>query len=157
MVDREDADLNRSPIHLLHGAVQTAAAIFMQHAAKLDLTPRQFAVLVIVDENGGLNQTQIVERTGIDRSTLSDVVRRLIHRGLLRRRRSNDDARAYTVWLSDKGRRVLSEVEPAVAQADAAIQAVLSEAQRVELLQSLRAIIATSGTETAARPKKRRT
>jgi DNA-binding MarR family transcriptional regulator len=42
-----------------------------------DLTPRQLAVLVTVANNEGLSQTGLVDRTGIDRSTLADIVRRL--------------------------------------------------------------------------------
>ena len=72
-----------------------------------DLTPRQLAVLVTVANNEGLSQTGLVDRTGIDRSTLADIVRRLQRKGLLQRRRTKEDARAYAVKLTDEGRRVL--------------------------------------------------
>jgi DNA-binding MarR family transcriptional regulator len=51
--------------------------------------------------NEGLSQTGIVARTGIDRSTLADLVRRLQRKGLLQRRRTKDDARAYAVKMGD--------------------------------------------------------
>ena len=76
-------------------------------AGRRDLTPRQYAVLLTVAQNEGLNQTQLVELTGIDRSTLADVVRRMLKKGLLQRRRTRDDARAYAVKLTDEGRKVL--------------------------------------------------
>ena len=72
-----------------------------------DLTPRQFAVLVTVSQNEGLSQTHLVERTGIDRSTLADIVRRMLKKGLLQRRRTKEDARAYAVKLTEEGWRVL--------------------------------------------------
>ena len=59
-----------------------------------DLTPRQLAVLVTVAQNEGLSQTGLVDRTGIDRSTLADIVRRMQRKGLLQRRRTKEDARA---------------------------------------------------------------
>ncbi|MFZ1102753.1 MAG: helix-turn-helix domain-containing protein, partial [Hyphomicrobiaceae bacterium] len=42
-----------------------------------------------------------MNRTGIDRSTLADIVRRLTRKGLLQRCRTNEDARAYAVRLTD--------------------------------------------------------
>jgi hypothetical protein len=47
--------LDRSPIHLLHRAIQAAADIFAAEM-KDDLTPRQLAVLVTVANNEGLSQ-----------------------------------------------------------------------------------------------------
>src|SRR5262245_8283548 len=68
--------LERSPIHLLHRAGQCASDIFQGEMATGDLTPRQYAVLVAVSQNEGLSQTHLVEKTGVDRSTLADIVRR---------------------------------------------------------------------------------
>ena len=67
--------LERSPIHLLHRAGQCAGDIFQAEMGGGDLTPRQYAVLVTVSQNEGLSQTSLVEKTGIDRSTLADIVR----------------------------------------------------------------------------------
>ncbi len=51
-------------------------------------------MLARVAGNEGLSQTDIVNLTGIDRSTLADIVRRLVKKGLLQRRRTKQDARA---------------------------------------------------------------
>ena len=64
-------DLGRSPVHLLHRAEQCAEELFQAEIGDADLTARQLAVLTTVAENEGLSQTGIVERTGIDRSTLA--------------------------------------------------------------------------------------
>ena len=69
--------LTRSPIHLLHRASQVVEEIFTAEIEIDRLTPRQLAVLMTVAQNEGLSQTGIVDRTGIDRSTLADIVRRL--------------------------------------------------------------------------------
>jgi len=88
------SQLNRSAMHLLHRAGQCAADIFALEARASGLTPRQFAVLMVVAEEEGLTQTDLVERTGIDRSTLADIVGRLLSHGLIQRRRAKEDARA---------------------------------------------------------------
>ncbi|MCK9911289.1 MarR family transcriptional regulator, partial [Microbacteriaceae bacterium K1510] len=77
-----------------------------------DLTPRQYAVLVAVAQNEGVSQTLLVEKTGVDRSTLADIVRRMLKKGLLQRRRTKEDARAYSVKLTDEGWRVLKAADP---------------------------------------------
>jgi DNA-binding MarR family transcriptional regulator len=89
--------LERSPIHLLHRAGQCAGDIFQSEMSDGNLTPRQYAVLYTVSQNEGLSQTNLVERTGIDRSTLADIIRRMLKKGLLQRRRTKEDARAYAV------------------------------------------------------------
>ena len=76
--------LESSPIHLLHRACQCAGDIFQREIDERELTPRQYAILLTVSQNEGLSQTHLVEKTGIDRSTLADVVRRMLKKGLLR-------------------------------------------------------------------------
>ena len=83
-----------------------------------DLTPRQYAVLVTVSQNEGFSQTHLVEKTGIDRSTLADIVRRMLKKGLLQRRRTKEDARAYAVKLTDEGWQVLKAADPLAKRVD---------------------------------------
>ncbi len=138
--------LERSPIHLLHRAGQCAGDIFQNEMAEGGLTPRQFAVLHTVSQNEGLSQTHLVERTGIDRSTLADIIRRMLKKGLIQRRRTKEDARAYAVKLTDEGWRILKSTEPVARRVDDKVLAVLSAAERERFLQDLNKIVKTLGT-----------
>jgi len=135
--------LNRSPIHLLHRAGQCAGDIFHAEMKVDGLTPRQLAVLVTVSLNEGLSQTGLVERTGIDRSTLADIVRRMQRKGLLQRRRTKEDARAYAVKLTEEGRRVLRTAEPLAKRVDDRILDALPGKQRDQFVNDLLAIVDT--------------
>lgn len=137
--------LERSPLHLLHRAGQCAAEVFQTELGSGDVTPRQYAVLVTVSQNEGLSQTHLVERTGIDRSTLADIVRRMLKKGLLQRRRTREDARAYAVKLTEEGWRVLKSVDPLSRKVDERILASLPAGQRERLLQDLNAIVQALG------------
>lgn len=137
--------LDRSPLHLLHRAGQCAAEVFQAELGSGDLTPRQYAVLLTVSMNEGLSQTHLVERTGIDRSTLADIVRRMLKKGLLQRRRTKEDARAYAVKLTDEGWRVLKSAEPLTKKVDDRILSALTAAQRDRLLQDLHSIVQVLG------------
>jgi len=122
------------------------------------LTPRQFAVLHTVSRNEGLSQTNLVDKTGIDRSTLADIIRRMLKKGLLVRRRTKEDARAYAVKLTDEGWRVLKSAEPLARRVDDRILGALSSQERERFLQDLNKIVKTLGTMTPqiAPPRKRR-
>jgi DNA-binding MarR family transcriptional regulator len=134
--------LARSPIHLLHRAGQCAEDLFHAEIKEGDLTPRQLAVLVTVARNEGLSQTGLVERTGIDRSTLADIVRRMQRKGLLQRRRTKEDARAYAVRLTELGRRTLRRSEPLARKVDGRILDTLPARQRQQFIGGLVAIVA---------------
>lgn len=133
--------LNRSATHLLHRAGQRAADIFSDETQGGGLTPRQFVVLTAASQEEGLTQTELVERTGIDRSTLADIVARLLSRGLIQRRRAKDDARAYAIKVSAQGAKALRDAQPAAAAADSKLLASLPPAKRQDFLESLNLIV----------------
>lgn len=135
--------LGTSAIHLLHRAGQCAGDLFAEEVEANGLTPRQYAVLLAVSLEEGLSQTDLVDRTGIDRSTLADIVRRLLKKGFVNRRRSKADARVYSVRLSDKGREVLNAAKPAADQAEARLLALLDPASRGAFLDALGRIVRT--------------
>jgi MarR family transcriptional regulator, temperature-dependent positive regulator of motility len=117
--------------------------MFQSEVGSDDLTPRQYAILLTVSQNEGLSQTQLVDLTGIDRSTLADVVRRMLKKGLLQRRRTKDDARAYAVKVTEEGARVLKAHDPLARKVDERILSSLPATQRDRFLQDLHAIVQT--------------
>ena len=131
--------LDRSPIHLLHRAGQCAEEIFQTEIA--DLTPRQLAVLMTVASDEGANQTKLVNALGVDRTTLGDIVRRLVRKGLLQRRRKREDVRAYAVKLTDRGRRVLNAALPAARRVDDRVIGALPDNRREAFLTALASIV----------------
>jgi MarR family transcriptional regulator, temperature-dependent positive regulator of motility len=133
--------LQQSPTHLLHRAGQCADDIFLAEMKINGLTPRQLAVLMAVAQNEGLSQTGIVGHTGIDRSTLADIVRRLKKKGLLQRRRAPLDQRAYIVKLTDEGRRVLRIAEPLAKKIDGRVLGALPTKQREQFISALQTIV----------------
>ncbi|MEG1029707.1 MAG: MarR family transcriptional regulator [Brevundimonas sp.] len=129
-----------SPSHLMHRVLQLSLDIYAEEAGPDGLTQRQFAVLEAVSVRSGLTQTDLVKATGIDRSTLADLVARMTSKGLLERERSALDARAKAVRLSEAGQAALEAARPRVEAADKRILALLPKAKRegfLDLLTSL--------------------
>ncbi|EJL30495.1 transcriptional regulator [Caulobacter sp. AP07] len=158
--DKDRADrggvLDRSPSHLLHRVLQLALDIYVEESGTGGVTQRQFAVLAAVAENEGVTQTGLVRATGIDRSTLADMVARMISKGHLERHRSDLDARANTVSLTEAGATVLEESRPKVAMADARILALLKPGKRAGFLELLAEMAASDvhAAEPEAKAKK---
>ena len=135
-------DINGSVVHLLHRAGQCSSDSFLTQLASWDLTPRQFAVLIAVFRNEGATQTSLTEDTGIDRSTMVDVVRRLLKRGFLQRRRSRTDARSYVVRLTVDGRAIVEATWPEATAVDRQILSALPTEDRAAFVRCLSTIVA---------------
>ena len=129
--------LSASPSHLMHRVLQLALDIYSEEAGSNGPTQRQFAVLEAVSHKSGLTQTDLVRATGIDRSTLADLVSRMTVKGLLDREKSSIDARAKAVRLSPKGQEALDAARPRVEAADKRILALLPKGKRDGFLDLL--------------------
>lgn len=119
--------IDRSIIHLLHRASQRASEIFAHETKDFDLTARQYAVITTIAQHEGLSQTDLVRLTGIDRSTLADVVQRLLKRGVIQRERTMRDGRTYAVSLSSQGRQLLESIKPYARRADRIVLSCLGD------------------------------
>lgn len=134
--ESEPYSLATSASHLLHRAEQLAADRFAQLVGDA-VTLRQFAVLAAIAEQPGLSQSDLVRATGIDRSTLADLMNRLVKRGLSERKESPSDGRAYSVDLTPAGAALLKGATQHARAADAAILDLLPRAKRRAFLGTL--------------------
>jgi len=135
-------EFNNSLTHQLHRASQLSDELFNAEAADQNITPRQYAVLSAVAANNGLSQTRIVNSTGIDRSTVADIVRRMIQTNLLLRRRTKDDARAYSVTVTEHGQEILQRASESNRRAEEALLARLAPGYAEVLKSSLAMLLA---------------
>jgi DNA-binding MarR family transcriptional regulator len=128
--------------HLLHRAAQRALDFYAEEGGAGAVTQRQHAVLAAVAAREGAAQADLVAATGVDRSTLADMVARMLDKGLLVRERSSLDARANAVRLTDAGRLALAETGPKAAAADGRLLALLPKGKRQGFLDALAALTA---------------
>ena len=63
-----------------------------------------------------------------------DIVSRMLKKGLLQRRRTKEDARAYAVKLTEEGRRILRSSDPLAKKVDERILEALPSKQREQFL-----------------------
>jgi DNA-binding MarR family transcriptional regulator len=133
---------SRSPSHLLKRAAQYANLIYMGEVGKSGLTQRQFTVLVAVDVHDGKSQTDLVKATGIDRSTLADLVARLLAQGYLQRKRTKDDGRTNAIRITAVGKKMLKMAQPGADEVDRHLMGLLSASERKVFIDNLAVLAA---------------
>lgn len=127
--EAEPYRLAASPSHLLHRAEQLAADRFA-HLVNGEITLRQFAVLAAIKQHPGLRQSDLVRETGIDRSTIAEMLTRMQKRGWVTRTTNALDQRAQSVQLAGAGTAIFNNALKHARAADAAILDALPKAKR---------------------------
>ena len=130
-------DVYSKPGYLFRRAQQIAVAIFMEECAAQALTPVQYAALVAIREHAGLDATRLSALVAFDRSTVGDVLERLEQKGLILRQPSPQDRRVKLLFPTPRGRKLLTEVMPAMERAQARMLAPLMPGDRQTLLRLL--------------------
>src|SRR5262249_54720731 len=92
--------IDHSALHLPDRVWQCAGELFQAEMAGIDITPRQYSVLAAAASKDGLSQQEIIDMTGIDRSTVSQVVQTMMRKNLLKRQRTRADARTYSITVT---------------------------------------------------------
>lgn len=143
--------LASSPLHMLHRAVQAVTEIYQEEMSGHDLTARQFAVLVALVHADGMSQSELVDATGIDRSTMADIVRRMLKKGIIQRKRDKDDARAYEVRVTEEGERLFETIAPIVQRIEDRLLSALKGKRVDEFVANLGMIVGASNARLSAR------
>ena len=109
--------------------------------AATSLTVAQIAVLNVVELTPHATQRQVAAQLGVNESALPPMVKRLCDDGLLVRKRSAHDTRAWALRLSDSGRSVLRAAREPFATINATIGDALSDRQVRDLCEMLDLLI----------------
>src|ERR1700749_583466 len=123
-------DLSEAPSHLIRRCQQFYGDLYAREAGARELTKQQFMLLAALEQNDGASQTALVDITGIDRSTLAEMVRRMLEKGLLGRERTEEDQRANSVVITAVGRKALKTARTASERAEKAMLDSLPLAER---------------------------
>ena len=142
-------DRAESPSHLIRRCQQYFGDLYAHEAGSCELTKQQFTLLCALENNEGVSQTALVEMTGIDRSTLAEMVHRMLERGLLSRERTETDARANAVAITAGGRKALRAARSVADRAERLLLESLPPSERSKFIKSLTAI-ASAGEAFAA-------
>ncbi|WP_367049414.1 MarR family transcriptional regulator [Streptomyces sp. Je 1-332] len=122
-------DLTTHPGHLAR-RLQQAHYLLWNTMVSEEITSPQFAVLNALVAEPGLDQRTVGERVGLDRSTIAEVISRLMRRELLDKVRDPQDGRRYLLHLTDEGRRTHRKLTVRTARMNQVFLGPLSPAEQ---------------------------
>jgi MarR family transcriptional regulator, lower aerobic nicotinate degradation pathway regulator len=139
-----DEEIYGQPGHLIRRLQQIAVAIFVAETKSFDITPVQYASLLAMQLQPGIDQTTLMEAIAFDLSTIGEVVGRLEGKGLVKRRVSPKDRRAKVLYITAAGRRLLAQMKPGVKAAQERILAPLPRVERAPFMRALKHLVETN-------------
>jgi len=113
---------------------------FAQGPGEEDVTPGLFGVLVIIEANPDLKQSELARATHLDRSTVVTVIDNLERRGLVERRVALHDRRSNAIRLTDAGTALLRKLKRQVSQHEKRLLQNFSAAERETFLALLKKV-----------------
>jgi DNA-binding MarR family transcriptional regulator len=97
-------DLDEQLCFALYSASRAVTRAYAPLLAPLGLTYPQYLVLLVLWQRDGASVKQLGARLALDSGTLTPLLKRLEHQGLVERRRADDDERVVRIQLTADGR-----------------------------------------------------
>jgi DNA-binding MarR family transcriptional regulator len=113
---------------------------FSETLGEFDVTPGLFGVLVVIEANPGLKQTELARASHLDRSTVVSVIDNLERRGLVERRQAENDRRSNAIVITCEGAALLKKLKRRVADHEKRLVEHLSEDEQATLVSLMKRI-----------------
>lgn len=78
-----------------------------------DITPEQAGILRRLGEDEGITQKDLSIRMAKDQTNITRILVQLERKGLILRKQSKEDRRAFLTYLTDKGKKLNENIIPA--------------------------------------------
>jgi DNA-binding MarR family transcriptional regulator len=129
------------PGFLVRRCLQVCEAQILDQFAELDLTPRQFSLLILVSALGPVTQIELARTFGLDPATCRVILRRLLDRDLLRSEMTRSDRRQRALSITPAGEEVLCRAQPLADISETRSLAPLSPSERDRLVSIMQRLI----------------
>jgi MarR family 2-MHQ and catechol resistance regulon transcriptional repressor len=108
-------------VRLLAECLQGFERFSGESVRRCGLTHAQFDIIATLGNTPGMSYKELGERTLITKGTLTGVIERLEHKGLVARSRSDTDKRSFFVRLTSEGEAVFARAFPVVVAQGSAL------------------------------------
>jgi DNA-binding MarR family transcriptional regulator len=129
----------------LRMAQAAAFQAFARLAQEIGTRPGRFATLMLIGRNPGISQTALSRANGRDKSSLTPVLNDLARRGLVRRKRTRADQRAYRLSLTPAGQRLLDDLTECARVHERSLDRIIGARGQKSFVRVLKRIIAELG------------
>lgn len=93
--------------------------------------------LLTLYNRGGINQNEISRELNVDKAMSARELKKLIQMGYVKKEADQEDARAYKLYLTEKGRHMIPDIRRELSVWNNAITSGLEEKEKEELLRML--------------------
>ena len=122
-----------------------ASRQFAERLAELDIYPPMFRVLNAVDAAEGLSQQAIGEAIGAPASRMVAIVDELEERGLIERRPHAGDRRIHALFVTPKGRKLLTRGRKIAMEHERDLTRGMTKADRERFVSLLQTVVDEQG------------
>ena len=136
----EGFELTNHISHLLRRAHFRAEAVFDDVMSEYNLTPRQKSLLATCYRLPGATVNELADGIALDRTSTTEMIGRLVKRGLVERTRSDTDRRAWAITLTPAGLELLRAAVPDDLEVERVVLEPLPEEYRPLFRRCLRII-----------------
>lgn len=127
--------------HLLRHSYNRAYAAFEGTFQGAGVTPLQFMIFELVQQNPGVTHSDIVGAMGTAPSVVTTTLKPLLADGRIRRAVRAGDGRQRVYEATAEGSAWFARLRPEIAKSEDRLTAALSEEERAELLRMLRMLL----------------
>ncbi|MBA5607117.1 MarR family transcriptional regulator [Duganella sp. FT3S] len=124
-------------IRLLAECMQGFERLSGEHVRECGLTHAQFDIIATLGNTAGMSYKELGKKTLITKGTLTGVIERLEHKGLVERQRNANDKRSFFVRLTAAGEATFRDVFPRVVARGAAVFADFTQDDYAALEKTL--------------------
>ncbi|MFM0228431.1 MarR family winged helix-turn-helix transcriptional regulator [Paraburkholderia dipogonis] len=125
---------------LVRRAQQRHVAVWLSEVST-EITSVQYAALEILQKTPGINQRQLGDELDVDRSTIADLVGRMVRNDLIERSDDPIDKRSYVLFLTSEGKKNLATLRPRVEEVERILTARLTPTECLDLRRLLLALL----------------
>jgi DNA-binding MarR family transcriptional regulator len=129
-----------SAAYLLSDTARLLRRAFDERVRQLDLTSTQARLLLILSRDEGQNQAFYAERLEVEPISLCRLLDRMVATGRIERRPDPADRRAWRVFLTADGHKIIKQVNTSSIGLEAELLLNLSDEQKVALVTALETI-----------------
>jgi DNA-binding MarR family transcriptional regulator len=124
----------------LRMAQEASFEAFSRRSRAIGESPGRFAALTLIAQNPGISQSTLGRASGRDKSSMTPVLEDLVRRGLVERRRTEADRRAYRLTLTATGVKTLAQLTACARRHEQSLDRLIGSRERAQFMRVLRRI-----------------
>lgn len=124
----------------LHRAEQALFGRMQRILAGHGITPSEFGILLLINDNPGFSQSDLGRAINADRSTVVALIDRFESRKLVQRQPSPYDRRSHALRLTEAGQKAMRDLVPQVQKHEQEILSRLTVDEQTQLIDLLNKI-----------------